>query len=239
MTLYVATDQRVVGAVNGRLIGPRHVLAGYAPQPHGLDDFVTACGLTLPWAGSRMASEPLWLHSPSRCGDCLPRLIEILAARVDPREQYASAPRLEVLVDHLPRQDEYTYATVSARGAGRVAYFGEIDGIVDFFVHDPSDERGFGGAVFTPRLHDGTQPSVRGPWSSNGAAMEAWFGRQTVAVSITDDPAAFERGYTFTAGHLTASRALEALALTDTPGRWAIRRGFGNHFEIVEEVPNA
>lgn len=125
--------------------------------------------------------------------------MKILNARVNEMVGYANPPHLELLVDTLDH--EFTYrAKQTDHGT---AYFAETEGHVRFFHHSPNNERGYGGYVFHITLTDGTTRNVRGPWSSNGEQMEKYFGIQTESVSITDDPAVFERGYTFRAGHIT------------------------------------
>lgn len=150
---------------------------------------------------------------------------------------WANPPRLDVLVDHLLKWEDkriYRIARTSdmidlsadqSRIAGfgienpkpmkfqneGTAYYNEIDGDVSFFFHNPRNEQGYGGAIFKGKLEDGTEFSVRGPWSSNPGAMKKLFGVDTMDVSITDDPEVWERGYTFYAGHITVELAKEAI----------------------------
>jgi len=60
-------------------------------------------------------------------------------------------------------------------GATRVAYFSEAQGYVSFMIHDRADENGYYKAVFdvSVELDGGTKTieRIKGPWSSNAAAM--------------------------------------------------------------------
>jgi len=61
-------------------------------------------------------------------------------------------------------------------------------------------------------MKDGIEIVLKGPWSSRpGEVHRVGFG-PCVHVNITNDAAAFERGYTFTAGDVTLSFAQEAVA---------------------------
>jgi hypothetical protein len=57
----------------------------------------------------------------------------------------------------------------------------EKGGQVKFLYHDPRDERGFGGHVFTLEMGDGTVRKIKGPWSSNAS-----FAQQVAGFDIMD-----------------------------------------------------
>ena len=126
--------------------------------------------------------------------------MKVLAARVDPREGWDNPPRLELLVDRIPQLNEFRF-----RKKGPY-YFAELDGFVEFFYYDgPGD--GYGGNEFEITMEDGTREVLVGPWSSNSAAMARAGFPDTIPVSITDNPDAWERGYTFYSGHITVELA--------------------------------
>ena len=57
------------------LVGPLHRVAGryvWSSLPSLFGDYATACGLTLPLYRTHSSTEPDWLRSPSKCGDCFP-----------------------------------------------------------------------------------------------------------------------------------------------------------------------
>lgn len=56
---------------------------------------------------------------------------------------------------------------------GKTLYYREANDRADFFLHDPRNERGYGGAVFSGVLEDGTEFKVRGPWSSSDSFVNS------------------------------------------------------------------
>lgn len=104
-------------------------------------------------------------------------------------------------------------------------YYAEKGGYVRFFLHNPKNETGFGGATFRGVLEDGTGFAVKGPWSSNPDAVRKVFGIDTLDVSMTEDEETFyAKGYSWLGGHITlefAKRAIPFLlpdfTITDTP----------------------
>lgn len=145
--------------------------------------------------------------------------MKVLNARVNEMLGYANPPHLELLVDTL--DGEFVYRTIEIdRGT---AYFAEADGHVRFMFHNPANENGYAGAVFHVTLEDGSTRDVKGPWSSNPGDMEKLFGIPSIDVSMTADPEAFERGYTFFAGHVTLELAQSAMKFV--PG-WNLEVGY-------------
>lgn len=103
---------------------------------------------------------------------------------------------VELLLRRLPPIEEYRYKVV--RKGDRAFYVGLVDGVAHFFVHDPRDQTGFGGRVYSGITEDGEPFSVKGPWSSGPSEINALGILPTLAeASGTDDPATFKRGYTF------------------------------------------
>lgn len=127
--------------------------------------------------------------------------MNIIKARDVKYRQYANPAHTELLVDAIPDIRDMVFDTKSA---GRYTlYFAEQDGYVAFFAHDPDNQRGYGGASFTLRMRDGSTVTLVGPWSSRSEVMDAAGFTPSVEADIVADPAAFTRGYTFRAGHVT------------------------------------
>ena len=124
--------------------------------------------------------------------------MKILAARVNYNENFDNPPRLEILVDEFP--EVQFEAKVDGDG---VAYFGERDGLVQFYFSDPRDKSGFGGRSFTLAMKDGSEKVITGAWSSNSSYMNSLGFTPSKEVTMTDSPEVWKRGYTFYAGHIT------------------------------------
>lgn len=136
--------------------------------------------------------------------------MEVLDARVDWMSEWDSNPSLKVLVDEVPYIDQIIHDVLEL-GTGRVFYYGEDDGYVHYLTHDVSDQRGYGGRGFPLWVKGKSeQVVVKGPWSSRAAVANGLGFGPCVDVSITDDPEAFDRGYTFCAGAITLEKATEA-----------------------------
>lgn len=129
----------------------------------------------------------------------------------------------KVFIEEIPRGDRI-YQTKTTPSGRSTAYFYEDGGYVSFFVHDPNDESGFAGRTFSGKLEDGSEFSVRGPWSSSASAMTRLGFPPTLDVSVTDEGIVWERGYTFYAGSVTVEW-FRVEALPFLPG-----------FELVEGV---
>lgn len=73
---------------------------------------------------------------------------------------------------------------------------------------------GYGGRRFTLTMEDGTTTILRGPWSSNAAAIERRGGfPRCNEVSMIDKPESYERGYTFYASAVTWEKYQEIAIL--------------------------
>jgi hypothetical protein len=139
--------------------------------------------------------------------------LKILNARINWVVDYDNDAFLEVLVDKLPDEKSVPMRKIAHPDDLTCdLYWGELDGYVRFFFHDPNNARGFAGHNFDMHMEDGSVVSIHGPWSSRAGAMNRHF-PHSVDVSITDEPGAFEKGYTFYSGHITIEKAREALAM--------------------------
>lgn len=149
--------------------------------------------------------------------------MKVLAARVDPMEGWDNPPELEILVDKLPKLEEFRFEKQGP------FYFAELDGLVRFFYYrEPGN--GFAGHRFHIRMKDGTEETLIGPWSSNSIAVAKAGFPPTIPVAATDDPEAWERGYTFYAYHMTIDKAKQVL------------REFGLEWDLMpmeEEISSA
>lgn len=58
-----------------------------------------------------------------------------------------------------------------------VMYWGcdEETGLARFYFHNPRDQRGYGGVVYTLKMKDGTERKIVGPWSSGCGSMNQHF----------------------------------------------------------------
>lgn len=161
--------------------------------------------------------------------------MRILGARVS---SHSYMPMLELLVDRIPVNElVYTTKTVCDRfGRCGTIYYAEHEGYVDFLYHDPNDETGFYGGVFTLRVRndDGTIETreIKGPWSSRSGVMNREGFGPCVEVLITDDPETFKRGYAYRVGAVTVDLAQQAAEVCGV----TLRRCVDDDGEIRYEV---
>lgn len=131
--------------------------------------------------------------------------MRILALKVDWHEQFATSPSLNVLVSKIPNLRDLRYKSPDNR-----MYFAEKDGFVNFFVHQPSNESGYGGRTFHITMEDGEKRSIKGPWSSrSGCFNRQGIFPQCVECGIVDDPIAYQRGHTFYSGAIVVDLVKE------------------------------
>ena len=131
--------------------------------------------------------------------------MDVLKAKVNWMDGYASDPILEILVDRVPSTEACRF---EQRGP---LWFAELDGFVEFFAwHGPGNEGGFCGTEIEITMTDGRQVTLKGPWSSNSRAMEEAGFPPSVCVTIRD-PRNWERGGGL-AGHITLEKAREVLS---------------------------
>lgn len=155
--------------------------------------------------------------------------MKILAAKADWCETFDNHPRLKILVDKMPDHDKRIYKVKSYSG-GRRAFFSSTEGLVNFFLHNPKDEKGYAGRVFTAKLEDGSEVKVKGPWSSNYMFMSEEFGVPCTDITITDDPKVWERGYTFYGSNITVELAIEACKMIGVYLLKVTEKGSGGPF---------
>lgn len=109
---------------------------------------------------------------------------------------YANSAKAKLLVDELPPHDSFIYEERDKY------FFAKSRGICRFYSnHNPGE--GFAGRHFNLTMIDGSEVTLKGPWSGNsmGANKRGW--PLCREVSITDDPEVWERGYTFSASVVT------------------------------------
>lgn len=138
--------------------------------------------------------------------------MKVLAAKIHKLEGYANPPKLQILVDRLAHLEEFRFRAKDL-GSGETAYLAELNGQVEFFLHNPRRETGFGGSVFHIVMEDGSKRDVKGPWSSRAGVMGPLFGLELVTVDATDRREDFDRGYTFRYANVTLEVAQEAMSL--------------------------
>lgn len=102
---------------------------------------------------------------------------------------------LELLVDKIPKVE------FEQKG---LFYYGEKDGYVEVYKHEPGSTRGFAGRDITLKFKDGSEKTFHGSlWDPFGIPKELnWFN-----VSITEDPKVFEKGWTYYGGKITIDLA--------------------------------
>lgn len=77
-------------------------------------------------------------------------------------------------------------------------------------------------------MREGTEVTLKGPWSSRaGCVNQRSFG-PVVDVRITTNPSALERGHKFRTGTLTLEGAKQAIDLVDEPCHLERRRKYSN-----------
>jgi hypothetical protein len=122
-------------------------------------------------------------------------LIPWMGGQIAPGWRGPEAFSLQLLVDRIPTREERRYKTL--RKPNGTLYVSLLDGVASFFHHDPSDQAGYGGAVFTGLLESGEPFSVKGPWSSGPSEVNAsGLIEPVVEASATTSPKDWERGYT-------------------------------------------
>lgn len=141
--------------------------------------------------------------------------MKLLDAKVNWRFDWANSPELMILVDEIPDYKNIPHRKVVRREGNRfesTIYWGEQDGLVDFFV-STSDKNGYGGRTFDTLLEDGTREAVKGPWSSGCYAMNVNGFPLSADCLITTDLKAWDQGYAYIGGHITLEVANEACEL--------------------------
>lgn len=132
--------------------------------------------------------------------------MKILKIAVDWMLEWSNNPSLKVLVDKLPAHEQHVYEERNG------IYYSELEGGLVSFNYWKQPGEGYGGRVFTFRMKDDTERKLKGPWSSNSAAVNRQGFGPCFEVAITDDPLVWERGYTFFASAMTVATLQRALA---------------------------
>ena len=127
--------------------------------------------------------------------------------RVNWKEGYANTPEFEVLTDKIPNKD-----TLRFEQKGRL-WFAESGGYCSFYSHSGADinEGGFYRDPVKINLKDGSNKVLKGPWSSRAGVMNREGFGPCLDLAVTDDPGAFERGHTFTAGSIALDLIIDAM----------------------------
>jgi hypothetical protein len=131
--------------------------------------------------------------------------MNVLDSKIYHNKQYANPPTLQILVDGYPATKDMVFQSKPLNGG--TAYFAEKNGYVSFFHHDPRLETGYGGSIFTLTLETGETVNIKGPWSSRPSVMGPLFGIDCMDASLILDRDSFNRGFTFSAGHITIELA--------------------------------
>lgn len=102
--------------------------------------------------------------------------MKVVKAEIDWMRGWGNSPDLKVWVDRIAKWEDRVYHRKVFPG-GDASYWCNVPDtpFVTFFHHNPRNERGYGGSVFAGKLVDGTEFSVRGPWSSNSMDMNQYF----------------------------------------------------------------
>jgi len=108
--------------------------------------------------------------------------------------------RLRVIIDHMPKSDEFRYR----HDLRRKLWWGQADGMVRFFFWEsPTNNGGFGGRTFRITTEDGEQIELFGPWSSRCGVMNKAGCPASMDVDWSLD------GESWTAGHILVSLVAE------------------------------
>lgn len=159
--------------------------------------------------------------------------MKVLNARVNWNLEWDNDPHLEVLVDHIPPLEALTFHH------HEWAYYAHLDGYVKFFAYTGQGD-GYGGRGFTLNMADGTQKTLKGPWSSRAGAINALRCPglpPTLDVSMTDDHDVWLRGYTFYAASCTVESILKYFTRSITLPIWELRPESGPGAEDIVWQP--
>jgi len=88
-------------------------------------------------------------------------------------EGWHNATGIHLLMDEneMPAISDLRYEETKVNATTGVV-FAEKDGFVDYFCYN-SDKNGYGGRTFNLKMKDGTEKSLKGPWSSRAGVMNA------------------------------------------------------------------
>lgn len=138
-----------------------------------------------------------------------------LKCRVNWNEQFSNDPSLEILVDKFPDNDQSKYKIIH-RTMYSLIYYSETEGLIRSFYHTSKDQSGYGGGTFKLNMEDGSQISIKGPWSISAPYFNE-MGYPCMDVAITDNEEFYEtgKGGIFYACKITLNFAKEAIELCE------------------------
>lgn len=134
--------------------------------------------------------------------------MKVLDAKVEWNEDIGNRPKLEVLVDDYPNSKSMVYESAE----NEQLWYAEQNGYVNFFSGSPDESgRGYSGRSFILKTVDGREVTLDGPFSSRAGVMNKKGFGPCVDVRITNDPNVLDKGYTFSSGAITLTKAKEAI----------------------------
>lgn len=132
--------------------------------------------------------------------------MKIMNAKVDWMYDYGNDPHLKVLVDQIPKWESLRWEEVKPG-----LFYAEKEGYSDKFSYTRPGE-GYGGRSFTITMEDGSEKTLKGPWSSRAGCC-TMAGYPSIDISITSDPKVFHGKGMWYAGMITLEKAKEAIAM--------------------------
>lgn len=136
--------------------------------------------------------------------------MQLLDAKVNWAIQHNNSPYLEIEVDKLPPNDDYTFDYNESYGLWLGMHPTEPLALF-YSLRRGAKSNGFGGARFTLKMRDGTTEVLQGPWSSNESSINQVFGTKLMNASIKERNGKYPT--LFYSSHITKDFALEALKL--------------------------
>jgi hypothetical protein len=133
--------------------------------------------------------------------------MKIIRMKIDWRQGLGNLPRILVLVDQIPKQEELFYQRSKTTPNLHLAV---KEGYADFFSWShKGDDGGYYHAVWERNI-EGTVTKVLGPWSARAGVINWAFEQQILSVGITVNEKDFEENQFFM-GAITVELALEGL----------------------------
>lgn len=133
--------------------------------------------------------------------------MKILDVRIDWMLRYGNAPSLTVVVDRIPRLDDFRFRAVPV---GRGTFYHARNGdAVYFLMHDPRSTSGFGGSIWNLTMDDGSPVALKGPWSSSTGVYNGVAEPHCASVAYLSEDYPWGGGI---AGYLTVDALNAALA---------------------------
>ena len=133
-------------------------------------------------------------------------MTEILKIRVQWNEESVFEPRVEALVDHIPKLSDLRFKNHDD------IWFAEHCHFCQYFCEDERDPTGYGGARIPIVTIEDDIIILDGPWSSSdGICNSLDVFPHCISVCMTDDENTWEHGYNFIAGSMTVESVQKAL----------------------------